>query len=93
MSTTFFNPPSNKKHRIIPTELRPDDTVVHGYVHDENAYSLGGVAGHAGLFSTAKDLAVFSQMMLNDGLMMEGIFKKEQMNLQKPMLLMVALGF
>ena len=36
-------------------------------MHDENAYSLNGVAGHAGLFSTAKDLAIFSQMMLNGG--------------------------
>ena len=36
-------------------------------MHDENAYALGGVAGHAGLFSTAADLAVFAQMMLNGG--------------------------
>jgi CubicO group peptidase (beta-lactamase class C family) len=36
-------------------------------VHDENAFALGGVAGHAGLFSTASDLAVFAQMMLNGG--------------------------
>jgi hypothetical protein len=36
-------------------------------VHDENAHALGGVAGHAGLFSTAADLAVFAQMMLNGG--------------------------
>jgi len=36
-------------------------------VHDENAYALGGVAGHAGLFSTAADLSVFAQMMLNGG--------------------------
>lgn len=55
--------------RIAPTEL---DTVyrhthVHGVVHDENAYALGGVAGHAGLFSSARDLAVFAQMMLNGG--------------------------
>jgi len=55
--------------RIAPTEL---DTVfrgyhVHGVVHDENAYAMGGVAGHAGLFSTAYDLAVFAQMLLNGG--------------------------
>ena len=55
--------------RVAPTEL---DTVyrhthVHGVVHDENAYALGGVAGHAGLFSSARDLAVFAQMMLNGG--------------------------
>src|SRR6185437_8467665 len=40
---------------------------LQGEVHDENAYALGGVAGHAGLFSTAADLSVFAQMMLNGG--------------------------
>ncbi len=42
-------------------------THVHGVVHDENACALGGVAGHAGLFSSARDMAVFAQMMLNGG--------------------------
>ncbi|MFL5440688.1 MAG: serine hydrolase domain-containing protein, partial [Myxococcales bacterium] len=55
--------------RIAVTEL---DTAyrhikIHGIVHDENACALGGVAGHAGLFSTADDLARFAQMMLNGG--------------------------
>jgi beta-N-acetylhexosaminidase len=55
--------------RIAPTEL---DTIfrgthVHGVVHDENAFAMGGVAGHAGLFSSARDLAVFAQMLLNGG--------------------------
>lgn len=55
--------------RIAPTEI---DTVfrmrhIRGQVHDENAFALGGVAGHAGLFSSARDLAVFAQMMLNGG--------------------------
>lgn len=40
---------------------------IHGIVHDENACALGGVAGHAGLFSSARDLSVFAQMMLNGG--------------------------
>src|SRR5690606_2542802 len=40
---------------------------VHGIVHDENACAMGGVAGHAGLFSSARDLAIFAQMMLNGG--------------------------
>jgi CubicO group peptidase (beta-lactamase class C family) len=40
---------------------------VHGIVHDENACALGGVAGHAGLFSSARDLAVYAQMLLNGG--------------------------
>jgi CubicO group peptidase (beta-lactamase class C family) len=55
--------------RIATTEI---DTVyrhqhIHGIVHDENACALGGVAGHAGLFSSARDLAVFAHMMLNGG--------------------------
>jgi CubicO group peptidase (beta-lactamase class C family) len=41
--------------------------VVHGEVHDENAFALGGVAPHAGLFGTAPDLARFAQMLLNGG--------------------------
>ena len=56
--------------------------MIRSYVHDENAYSLGGVAGHAGLFSTAKDLGVFSQMMLNKGLYgWKRIFKPETVDL------------
>jgi CubicO group peptidase (beta-lactamase class C family) len=55
--------------RIAPTEV---DTIyrhthVHGVVHDENACAIGGVSGHAGLFSSARDLAVFAQMMLGGG--------------------------
>ena len=55
--------------RIAPTEI---DTLfrkmhMHGRVHDENAFAIGGVSGHAGLFSSARDLAVFAQMMLNRG--------------------------
>ena len=68
MKSTFFNPPSKKLHRIIPTEnSKFHKKLIRGFVHDENAHSIGGVAGHAGLFSTAKDLAIFSQMMLNGG--------------------------
>jgi CubicO group peptidase (beta-lactamase class C family) len=73
MNSTMFNPDSARFFsRIAPTEL---DTatgglmrgLVHGRVHDENAFAIGGVAGHAGLFSTAHDLAIFCQMLLNGG--------------------------
>ena len=68
MSSTFYNPPSSKLNRVVPTENSIfHKELIKGFVHDENAYSLNGVAGHAGLFSTAKDLAIFSQMMLNGG--------------------------
>ena len=68
MHTTFFNPPKEKINRIVPTEINENNSLIKGYVHDENAYKLGGVAGHAGLFSTTNDLATFSQMMLNGGI-------------------------
>ena len=68
MHNTFFRPPDSLRHRVAPTEMNaPRGYAVRGEVHDENAYALGGVAGHAGLFSTASDLAVFAQMMLEGG--------------------------
>lgn len=68
MKSTFFNPGAELQSDCAATEL--DDErggVVKGVVHDENAFAMGGVAGHAGLFSTAWDLAIFAQMMLNGG--------------------------
>ncbi len=69
MKDTRFNPPAEWLARIAPTEqdMTFRKTLVIGQVHDENAYVMGGVAGHAGLFSTAPDLARFCQMMLNHG--------------------------
>lgn len=69
MRSTCFNPPSELRARIAPTEQ--DDAfrkrLIWGEVQDENAWVMGGVAGHAGLFSTAGDLASFCQMMLDEG--------------------------
>ena len=68
MSDTFFRPHWTLRDHIAPTELTPPRGYpLRGEVHDENAFALGGVAGHAGLFSTATDLAVFAQMLLNGG--------------------------
>jgi serine-type D-Ala-D-Ala carboxypeptidase len=68
MTDTFFRPSDSLRSRVAPTELTPPRGYpLQGEVHDENAYALGGVAGHAGLFSTAADLSVFAQMMLNGG--------------------------
>jgi beta-glucosidase-like glycosyl hydrolase/CubicO group peptidase (beta-lactamase class C family) len=68
MERTFFNPPASLRPRIAPTEDDPwRGRVVIGEVHDENAFALGGVAPHAGLFSTGGDLALFAQMILNGG--------------------------
>jgi CubicO group peptidase (beta-lactamase class C family) len=69
MHDTGFRPADSLVYRIAPTEVSPPRGYpVRGEVHDENAFALGGVAGHAGLFGTASDLAVFAQMMLNGGI-------------------------
>ena len=68
MNDTFFRPADSVTDRVAPTEIAPPRGYpLKGEVHDENAYALGGVAGHAGLFSTAADLSIFAQMMLNGG--------------------------
>jgi len=76
MKDTGFLPPEALRPRIAPTEPctdfgwpcdGPDMKMMRGVVHDWTARRMGGVAGHAGLFSTAADLAVFCQMLLNGG--------------------------
>src|SRR6476659_886925 len=83
MRDTGFRPSAALRVRIAPTEKRrgqlsylgdtatnlgaEDDLWLRGQVHDPAAYRVGGVAGHAGLCSTAKDLAIYCQMILNGG--------------------------
>src|SRR5450631_1001538 len=69
MKESMFQPPASWLPRIAPTERLPVKTgpPLRGVVHDPTARNMGGVAGHAGLFSTASDLARFAQMMLNGG--------------------------
>jgi uncharacterized protein YbbC (DUF1343 family)/CubicO group peptidase (beta-lactamase class C family) len=69
MKDTFFSPPPAVHDRIAPTQYQLGETgkMLWGEVHDLTAYNMGGVAGHAGLFSTADDLAIFAQMLLNGG--------------------------
>jgi uncharacterized protein YbbC (DUF1343 family) len=66
MSDTGFRPPDKRKERAAPTERRGDHWM-QGEVHDPRAYALGGVAGHAGLFSTADDLVIYARMLLHGG--------------------------
>lgn len=66
MADTGFNPPRAKLPRIAPTEVESGQPV-RGVVHDPRARRMAGVAGHAGLFTTAADLARFARMMLNQG--------------------------
>jgi uncharacterized protein YbbC (DUF1343 family)/CubicO group peptidase (beta-lactamase class C family) len=76
MADTMFNPPASLRGRIAPTEMctpygwpcqGPDQVMLRGIVHDPTARRMGGVAGHAGLFSTAADLSRFCRMVLGGG--------------------------
>jgi len=74
MKDTMYLPPASLRARIAPTEKCtdtgwpcPDTAIMRGIVHDPTARRMGGVAGHAGLFSTADDLSKFCQMLLNGG--------------------------
>src|SRR3954469_8152780 len=77
MNDTMFLPPPALRTRIAPTENctplgwpceGPGSSMLRGVVHDPTARRMGGVAGHAGLFSTAADLAVFCRMLLDGGI-------------------------
>lgn len=69
MKSTMYRPPYYLKKRIASTEFQRKNQrgLVWGEVHDENAWALGGVVGHAGLFSTAEDLGRFALAHLNQG--------------------------
>jgi uncharacterized protein YbbC (DUF1343 family)/CubicO group peptidase (beta-lactamase class C family) len=64
MKETRYLPPAEWLPRIAPTEYDEDNHMLRGTVHDPTARRMGGVAGHAGLFSTADDLSIFAQDML-----------------------------
>lgn len=66
MTETGYLPDESLRKRAAPTEER-DGHAMRGEVHDPRAYHLGGVAGHAGLFSTAENLAIYAQMLLGGG--------------------------
>ena len=67
MHDTGYNPADRTRTAATEYQAVPDRGMVWGEVHDENAWSLGGVAGHAGVFSTADDLAILAQALLNGG--------------------------
>ena len=70
MQHSLYLPPKKLWPEIAPTEIDNQlrHHLVQGEVHDENAFVIGGVSGHAGVFSTSPDLAAFSQMLLNGGI-------------------------
>lgn len=69
MKDSMYRPPEKLWPTIAPTEIDNQyrRRLIQGEVHDENAFAIGGVSGHAGVFSTAPDLAAFCQMLLNGG--------------------------
>jgi serine-type D-Ala-D-Ala carboxypeptidase len=68
MTETMYRPPAALRERIAPTEVDPwRQRHLRGEVHDENAFALGGVSGHAGLFSSGHDMARFARMLLGGG--------------------------
>src|SRR5580692_4389086 len=68
MTETMFRPPASLRGRIAPTEIDPvTGAPFRGVVHDPTARYMGGVAGHAGMFTTADDLAKYCEMMLGMG--------------------------
>jgi hypothetical protein len=84
MKDTGFNPPPTLRNRIAPTQHQEGTRgkILLGEVHDPTAHRMGGVAGHAGLFSTADDLAIFAQTLL-DGGTRRGVSILNQQNLEK----------
>jgi uncharacterized protein YbbC (DUF1343 family)/CubicO group peptidase (beta-lactamase class C family) len=67
MTHTRYLPPPEWRANIAPTQYDDKNIMLRGVVHDPSARRMGGVAGHAGLFSTADDLAIFAQTMLSGG--------------------------
>ena len=78
MDSTRFLPPEDWKPRIAPTEKDENGVMLRGVVHDPTSRRMGGVTGHAGLFTTAGDLAKYARMILQGGV---GILKPETVKL------------
>src|SRR5207302_7762209 len=84
MEHTRFNPPREWLLKIAPTQYDEHEVMLHGVVHDPSARRMGGVAGHAGVFSTADDLARYAQALLDgDKILSPGTIEKMS-TLQQP---------
>jgi CubicO group peptidase (beta-lactamase class C family) len=82
MTETMFVPPRALLERIVPTEIdAARGGLLRGIVHDERAYLMGGVAGHAGIFSTARDLGRFCRAIMGHNRAPAGILSSASMEL------------
>jgi uncharacterized protein YbbC (DUF1343 family)/CubicO group peptidase (beta-lactamase class C family) len=84
MTETRFLPPAGWRGRIAPTEYDENHQMLRGTVHDPTARRMGGVAGHAGLFSTADDLGRFAQEMLTGGHVLSRLTVEKMTTPQQP---------
>ncbi|MCU1271037.1 MAG: hypothetical protein JWN74_2331 [Acidobacteriaceae bacterium] len=93
MSRTRFLPPADWISQIAPTEYDEQKQMLRGVVHDPRARRMGGVAGHAGLFSTADDLAKFAQALLDGSRVLSPLAIRKMTSPQQPPNLPAIRGF
>jgi uncharacterized protein YbbC (DUF1343 family)/CubicO group peptidase (beta-lactamase class C family) len=93
MTHTRFLPPQAWLPKIAPTQYDEHDKMLRGVVHDPTARRMGGVAGHAGVFSTADDLAIFAQALLNGSSVLSPLTVEKMTTPQQPPTSPVLRGF
>jgi len=93
MTHTRFLPPVVWLPKIAPTQFDEHDKMLRGVVHDPTARRMGGVAGHAGLFSTADDLAKFAEFLLRGGPVLSPLMIEKMTTPQQPPTSQVLRGF
>lgn len=93
MSHTRFLPPAAWRPKIAPTEYDEQGKMMRGVVHDPRARRMGGVAGHAGVFSTADDLSKFARALLNGSPILAGDMVEKMTTPQQPPTAQVLRGF
>lgn len=93
MTHTRFVPPRSWLPKIAPTQYDEQGKMLHGVVHDPTSRRMGGVAGHAGLFSTADDLAKFADFLLRGGPVLSPLMIEKMTTPQQPPNAQVLRGF
>ena len=93
MAHTRFLPPASWAPKIAPTQYDEHDKMLRGIVHDPTARRMGGMAGHAGLFSTADDLATFAEALLDGSSILSPLMIKKMTTPQQPPTSQVLRGF
>jgi uncharacterized protein YbbC (DUF1343 family)/CubicO group peptidase (beta-lactamase class C family) len=93
MAQTRFLPPPSWLMKIAPTQFDEQNHMLRGIVHDPTARRMGGVAGHAGVFSTADDLSKFAQFLLNGGSVLSPLMIEKMTTPQQPPTAQVLRGF